>query len=47
MAQMPTYLVGFNSDCFGRILILTAAAISRKPDQAQAGFRNRTVSLGR
>ena len=35
---MATYMIGLNADCFGRTLILTITATSRKPDQASVGF---------
>jgi hypothetical protein len=44
---MPTFMVGFKADSFGRILSLTAAGGSRKGDQPLVEFRHRTVSLGR
>jgi len=44
---MATYMIGLNPDCFGRTLILTAAATSRKPDQASVRFGDWTVTFSR
>jgi len=43
---MPTYKVGQNADCLGRISILNAKGGLRKVWQASGRFGSRTASIG-